>query len=193
MVWSFDPSIHTRLEQILARPQDPTLGKQSIWYDRSAGTKQVLMIILRSVAVSLSIDVPKYDVTADEALHSRHRSDLKVMLQSPCHLCKTYEHNVHYQSRLVVSLTRASLSLIDQYVKKFEFELTAIVETVLLTWKHCYTLLTSLGSWCIPQFLDHCISINAWWLLIVPQIIVALDQFGFPRSMLGSSISVPIS
>ena len=85
------------------------------------------------MAVSLSIDVPKYDVTADEVLHSRHRSDLKVMLQSPYHLCKMYKHNVHYQSRLVVFLTWAFLSLIDQYVKKFEFELTAVVETVLLT------------------------------------------------------------
>jgi len=30
IVWNFDPSIHKRLERILARSQDPSLGKQSV-------------------------------------------------------------------------------------------------------------------------------------------------------------------
>jgi len=40
-----------------------------------------MTIILRSVAVRLPIDVPKCDVTADEVLQSRHRSELKAMLK----------------------------------------------------------------------------------------------------------------
>jgi len=40
-----------------------------------------MMIILRSVAGRLTIDMPQCDVTADEVLQSRHRSGLKAMLK----------------------------------------------------------------------------------------------------------------
>jgi len=55
MVWRFDPSIHKRLEEILTRSH-PSRGKQKSWNDRLAGTKQIMMIIPPSVAVSLPMD-----------------------------------------------------------------------------------------------------------------------------------------
>ena len=60
-VWSFDPSIHKRLEAILARSQHPTRGKQN---DQSTRTEQTMMIIPRLVAVHIFIcvlvmDAPK--------------------------------------------------------------------------------------------------------------------------------------
>ena len=54
------------------------------------------------------------------------------------------------------------VSSIDQCVKNFEFDFSAIVETVLLTNKHCY------------YFVDH-----SWFL----------DHISVPRSMLGFSIT----
>jgi len=85
------------------------------------------------------------------------------------HAAITMEHNVYYLSRLVVSLSCSCVNMV-------------------------HTLLTSLGSWIISRFLDHCISINAWpldhWLF--------LDHFGpsvnsYFVSMLGSSASILIS
>ena len=96
IIAGFDLSIHKRLEEILTRSQHPSHGKSSIWNDRSAGTEQTMMIIPRSLAVCLPLDVPKFDVTADDVLQSRHRSGLETMLQSPCDWRKMCEHNVYY-------------------------------------------------------------------------------------------------
>ena len=46
------------------------------------------MITPRSVAVRFPLDVPKFDVTPDEVVQSRHRSGLKIVLQAPCDSCK---------------------------------------------------------------------------------------------------------
>ena len=96
IISGFDLSIYKRLEDILTRLQHPSLGKQSIWIDGSAGTEQTMIIILRSLAVSLPLEMPKFDVTADDVIQSRHRSGLETMLQSPCDSCKMCEHNVYY-------------------------------------------------------------------------------------------------
>jgi len=96
IIAGFDLSIHKRLEEILTRSQHPSHGKSSIWNDRSGGTEQTMMIIPRSLAVCLPLDVPKFDVTADDVLQSRHRSGLETMLQSPCDWRKMCEHNVYY-------------------------------------------------------------------------------------------------
>ena len=47
-----------------------------------------MMIIPQSVAVSLPLDVPKFDVTPGEVVQSGDRSGLKIMLQAPCDSCK---------------------------------------------------------------------------------------------------------
>jgi len=82
MVWSFDPSIHKRLERILARSQDPILAnKVSVMIDQQERNKvQTMMITSRSVAVRLLIDVPECDMTANDVLQNTHGMDRK-----PCH------------------------------------------------------------------------------------------------------------
>jgi len=82
MVWSFDPSIHKRLERILARSQDPILAnKVSVMIDQQERNKvQTMMITSRSVAVRLLIDVPECDMTANDVLQNTHG-----MYRKPCH------------------------------------------------------------------------------------------------------------
>ena len=79
MVWNFDPSIHNRLERILARWQHRSLGKQSIRNDRSSGTEQ-------------SVNHDDHSSISGSGVAARHVQmwydcqwgELKVMLQSLC-------------------------------------------------------------------------------------------------------------
>lgn len=76
------------------------------------------------------------------------------------------EHKVYYPSCLVVSLTLAPLSLIDQYVRDFESELTAVVKTFLLVCKRRSYFVDQ--SWFLDDFSVTTsvigVSINNWCL-----------------------------
>ena len=48
---------------------------------------QIVTIIPRSAVVSLPIDVPRYDMTANELLQNRHSNGLNAMLQLLCDIC----------------------------------------------------------------------------------------------------------
>jgi len=56
------------------------------WQERDK--VQMMTIIPRSAEVSLPIDVPKCNMTANEVLQDRHRNGLKAMLQSLYDICE---------------------------------------------------------------------------------------------------------
>jgi len=64
IVWNFDPSIHNRLKFWHGHNIQPLANKVSEMTDQRERDK--VPIIPRSAEVSLSIDVPKCDVTANE-------------------------------------------------------------------------------------------------------------------------------
>ena len=92
IIAGFDPLIHKRLEGISAESQFPKPQQTKYPISRNRWDDDHSSISVREIA----LDVPKFDVTADEVLQSSHRSGLKTMLQSPSDRCKMCEHNVCY-------------------------------------------------------------------------------------------------
>ena len=86
MEWNFDLCIYKRLDGMVTISR----GKQSIWNDRSIEQTivQLMSIIPQSVAVSLSLHVPKCDITANEGRQDGHIRGLKATLQSLCDICE---------------------------------------------------------------------------------------------------------
>jgi len=69
-------------------------------------------------------------------LPTRFKIDTGTQSHNAITMWYMYEHNWYSASCLAVPQTRASFSLIDQYVKDFEFEPISIVESFLLACKH---------------------------------------------------------
>jgi len=79
--------------------------------DQSTGTET----ILRSVAMSLPINMPKYemqssDVTPSEVVWVHTGLDEgKTMLRSQCNMCEVYEYDLYYRLHLAVHQVCCSL------------------------------------------------------------------------------------
>lgn len=146
---------------ILVRSQDPSLGEKSVWSIKW-NKVPIMMIIPQSMTVSLPIHVLKCDMTANEVFLNGYRNWFKPYCNH--HMIYAKWRNTMYttHSCLVVSLTLAPLFLINQYVRDFAFELTAIVKTFLLVCKG------------LSYF------VNQSWFL---------DDFFVPRSLIGVSIN----
>ena len=126
MVWSFDPSIHKRLERINSgKVTRSNPCKQSICNDRSTGTEQ-----------SANHD-DHFPISDGEIAHRRAwvwydcqwrpskytRDGSQTLSQLPCDVGKTCKYNVYYPWRFVVSQTHALLSLMSEGIR---------------IWAHCH-------------------------------------------------------
>jgi len=96
------------LQSMLSMKRQQLQIRDKQWsLDQSTGTET--MIILPSVAMSLPINMPKYEMPSEVIWVHTGSDEDKTMLQSQCNICEVYEYDLYYRLHLAVHQVCCSL------------------------------------------------------------------------------------